>query len=60
MEKLVPEQVDYPHFWTRYYFLRMVIETEEQRRRELLKGTPPHPQAHPHPHCPLSEPSIIG
>ena len=42
MEKLVPEQVEYAHFWTRYYFLRMVIETEEQRRRELLKGTSPH------------------
>lgn len=38
MEKLVPEQVEYASFWTRYYFLRMVIETEEQRRRELLKG----------------------
>ena len=38
MEKLVPEQVDYTQFWTRYYFLRMVIETEEQRRREMLKG----------------------
>lgn len=38
MEKLVPEQVDYAQFWTRYYFLRMVIETEEQRRREMLKG----------------------
>lgn len=43
MEKLVPEQVEYAHFWTRYYFLRMVIETEEQRRRELLKGTSPLP-----------------
>lgn len=38
MEKLVPEQVDYAHFWTRYYFLRMVVETDEQRRREMLKG----------------------
>lgn len=38
MEKLVPEQVEYAQFWTRYYFLRMVVETEEQRRRELLKG----------------------
>ena len=38
MEKLVPEQVEYTPFWTRYYFLRMVIETEEQRRREMLKG----------------------
>lgn len=38
MEKLVPEKVEYPLFWTRYYFLRMVVETEEQRRREILKG----------------------
>ena len=38
MEKLVPEKVQYPVFWTRYYFLRMVVETEEQRRREMLKG----------------------
>ena len=38
MEKLVPEKVEYPTFWTRYYFLRMVVETEEQRRREMLKG----------------------
>ncbi|MCJ1273172.1 hypothetical protein MMC21_000961 [Puttea exsequens] len=38
MENLVPEKVEYAAFWTRYYFLRMVIETEEQRRREMLKG----------------------
>lgn len=38
MEKLMPEKVEYKEFWTRYYFLRMVVETEEQRRRELLKG----------------------
>ncbi|KAA6413110.1 MAG: hypothetical protein FRX48_02854 [Lasallia pustulata] len=38
MERLVPERVEYADFWTRYYFLRMVVETEEQRRRELLKG----------------------
>ena len=38
MEKFVPERVEYADFWTRYYFLRMVVETEEQRRRELLKG----------------------
>ena len=38
MEKLVPEKVEYKTFWSRYYFLRMVIETEEQRRREMLKG----------------------
>lgn len=39
MEKLVPEQVEYAEFWRRYYFLRHVIETEEQKRRELLRGT---------------------
>jgi len=39
MEKLVPEKVEYDIFWKRYYFLRHVIETEEKRRRELLKGT---------------------
>jgi hypothetical protein len=38
MEKLVPEKVDYAQFWKRYYFLRHVIESEEQRRREMLKG----------------------
>jgi hypothetical protein len=38
MEKLVPEKVEYGTFWVRYYFLRHVIETEEARRRELLKG----------------------
>ncbi|EAW11288.1 BSD domain-containing protein [Aspergillus clavatus NRRL 1] len=38
MEKLVPEQVEYATFWCRYYFLRLVIETEEQKRKELLKG----------------------
>ncbi|KAJ5595033.1 uncharacterized protein N7459_001241 [Penicillium hispanicum] len=38
MEKLVPEQVEYADFWTRYFFLRLVIETEEQKRKELLKG----------------------
>lgn len=42
MEKLVPEKVDYAQFWTRYYFLRMVVETEEQRRRDMLKGIPSH------------------
>lgn len=38
MEKLVPEKVEYAVFWCRYYFLRLVIETEEQKRKELLKG----------------------
>lgn len=39
MEKLVPEKVQYAAFWERYYFLRHVIESEEQRRREMLKGS---------------------
>ena len=38
MERLVPEKVEYDVFWCRYYFLRMVIESEEKRRREMLKG----------------------
>ncbi|EED21165.1 BSD domain protein [Talaromyces stipitatus ATCC 10500] len=38
MEKLVPETVDYSGFWSRYYFLRLAVETEEQKRKELLKG----------------------
>lgn len=39
MEKCVPERVEYGTFWERYYFLRHVIESEEVRRREMLKGT---------------------
>ena len=39
MENLVPEKVEYADFWRRYYFLRLVIETEERKRKELLKGT---------------------
>lgn len=38
MEKLVPEKVEYADFWCRYYFLRLVVETEEQKRKELVKG----------------------
>ncbi|KAL1964750.1 hypothetical protein VTN77DRAFT_6617 [Rasamsonia byssochlamydoides] len=38
MEKLVPEKVEYADFWSRYYFLRLVVETEEKKRKELLKG----------------------
>lgn len=38
MEKLVPEKVEYKDFWTRYYFLRHVVETQEEKRKELLKG----------------------
>ncbi|OAL73693.1 BSD domain-containing protein [Trichophyton violaceum] len=37
MESLVPEKVEYGDFWRRYYFLRLVIETEEKRRKDLLK-----------------------
>ncbi|KAI9702810.1 MAG: hypothetical protein M1836_008024 [Candelina mexicana] len=44
MEKLVPEKVQYEEFWTRYYFLRHVVETEEQKRRELLKGAAKDPE----------------
>ncbi|OCL03694.1 BSD-domain-containing protein [Glonium stellatum] len=39
MEKLVPEKVEYAQFWKRYYFLRHVIESEEQKRREMLKAS---------------------
>lgn len=38
MEKLVPEKVEYAVFWQRYYFLRKVVQEEEARRREVLKG----------------------
>ena len=41
MEQLVPGEVSYEDFWTRYYFLRHVVESEEQRRKELLKGEDP-------------------
>ncbi|KAL8768840.1 MAG: hypothetical protein Q9209_005021 [Squamulea sp. 1 TL-2023] len=43
MEKLVPEKVEYKTFWSRYYFLRMVIESEEQRRRDMLKDAALNP-----------------
>ncbi|KIX98474.1 uncharacterized protein Z520_05775 [Fonsecaea multimorphosa CBS 102226] len=39
MEKLVPEKVEYKDFWTRYYFLRHVVETQEEKRKELLKAS---------------------
>jgi hypothetical protein len=38
METLVPEQVEYRDFWTRYYFLRHVVEVQEEKRRDMLKG----------------------
>lgn len=41
MEKLVPEKVEYKDFWTRYYFLRHVVEVREEKRKELLKGESP-------------------
>ena len=39
MERLVPEKVDYNSFWKRYYFLRHVVQEQELKRKELLKGT---------------------
>ncbi|KAL2428492.1 hypothetical protein ABEF91_008702 [Exophiala dermatitidis] len=39
MEKLVPERVDYKDFWTRYYFLRHVVEVQEEKRKELLRAS---------------------
>lgn len=38
MECLVPEKVQYADFWRRYYFMRHVIESEELKRKEILKG----------------------
>lgn len=38
MEQLVPEKVEYADFWRRYYFLRHVLEAQEEKRKELLKG----------------------
>ncbi len=58
MEKLMPEKVEYKEFWTRYYFLKMVVETEEQRRREMLKGMLPRPSPkEPHQIPPTYPPS---
>ncbi|KAI9724233.1 MAG: hypothetical protein M1828_003978 [Chrysothrix sp. TS-e1954] len=39
METLVPSQIAYAEFWSRYYFLRHVIEEEEKRRKELLANS---------------------
>jgi hypothetical protein len=47
MEGLVPEKVEYKDFWTRYYFLRHVLEAQEERRKELLKGMSPVFPQHP-------------
>ncbi len=38
MERLVPQSVEYKNFWTRYYFLRHVVQVREEKRREMLKG----------------------
>ena len=38
MERVVPEKVEYKDFWTRYYFLRHVVEAQDERRKEMLKG----------------------
>ena len=37
-ERLAPGEVNEGDFWRRYYFLRMIVESEEQRRKEVLKG----------------------
>lgn len=50
MEKYVPEQVEYKDFWTRYYFLRHVVEMQEEKRRELLQGEYQTSQSWPK-HC---------
>lgn len=39
MENLVPEKVEYRDFWCRYYFLRHVLQEQEDRRKALLQGT---------------------
>ncbi|KAK2875120.1 hypothetical protein FQN49_001765 [Arthroderma sp. PD_2] len=46
MEALVPEKVEYGDFWRRYYFLRLVIETEEKRRKDLLKASTNEDEEH--------------
>jgi hypothetical protein len=43
MEKLVPEKVEYKDFWKRYYFMRHIVETQEEKRKELLRGEPECP-----------------
>ncbi len=45
MEKLVPEKVEYKDFWMRYYFLRHVVEIQEEKRKELLRGMSINPRA---------------
>ncbi|RMZ88206.1 hypothetical protein DV736_g4569, partial [Chaetothyriales sp. CBS 134916] len=43
MEEVMKEQeVEYRDFWTRYYYLRMVVEEREERRKALLKGRRSH------------------
>ncbi|EXJ90903.1 hypothetical protein A1O1_04009 [Capronia coronata CBS 617.96] len=39
MEMVVPETVEYKDFWTRYYFLRHVVEVQEEKRKELLRAS---------------------
>ncbi|KAJ9650377.1 hypothetical protein H2198_010312 [Neophaeococcomyces mojaviensis] len=38
MEKVMGEGVGYKEFWTRYYFMRHIVEMQEVKRRELLQG----------------------
>ncbi|RMD44006.1 hypothetical protein DV735_g1108, partial [Chaetothyriales sp. CBS 134920] len=40
MEQVMKEQeVEYRDFWTRYYYLRMVVEEREEKRKALLKAS---------------------
>ncbi|ORX44102.1 BSD-domain-containing protein [Hesseltinella vesiculosa] len=38
MDDLVPVQVDYTHFWQRYFYHTWKIDQEEQRRQMIVKG----------------------
>ncbi|RMZ80870.1 hypothetical protein DV737_g2779, partial [Chaetothyriales sp. CBS 132003] len=47
MEEVMKEQeVEYRDFWTRYYYLRMVVEEREEKRKALLKATPTNRVGH--------------
>lgn len=44
------EKVEYSEFWRRYYFVRGIVETGDQKRREMLKGRSLQPRFR-HPNC---------
>lgn len=37
MERLVPNEVAYDEFWLRYYFMREMITSQEEKRKALLQ-----------------------